>query len=240
MKKTYNQLILGTVFALLGFFITFQLIHMKDDYSFVSLKTINDLQNEITREKSEINNIKELIENHNSRLKDYQSAIENEGSISDVIKAEIETLKIIGGFTDLEGPGVTVKISDSERELYPWEEPKDLVVHEQDIITIINDLKFAGAEALSINGQRVMPHTEIKCSGPTITINNHTYGQPFIIKAIGDPATLEAALKSPDSHAYMIKEFYGVVIDTMVSPWVRIPRYQGDISTNFITPKEGE
>lgn len=240
MKKPYNDLLLGSIFVLLGFIITFQLMHMTEDYSFVSIKTVSDLQNEVNREKNEINNIKELIKNNNFRLDEYQSALENEGSISDVLRTEIETLKVTGGFTDLEGPGITVKVSDSERELYPWENPSDLVVHEQDIVMILNDLRYAGAEAISINGQRLMAHTEIKCSGPTITINNHTYGQPFIIKAIGDPATLEAALKSPESHAFGIREYYGIVIDTMVSPWVRIPKYLGEIPTNFITPKESE
>lgn len=239
-KKLYGNILIGMIFTLLGFVITFQMVHMKEDYSFVSLKTISDLQIEANKELSEIKNIRELIYTKNNRLKEYQRAVENEGSIREVLYAEIQNLKTISGFVDLEGPGIIVKLSDSERELYEWEDPNDLIVHNIDVLNIVNELRFAGAEALSINGERVLSNTEIKCTGPTITINNYTFGQPFIIKAIGDPVTLEAAVKSPESTAYRLREYYGLIVESQVSPWVKIPRYKGHVPMNYITAKEGE
>ena len=82
--------------------------------------------------------------------------------------------------------------------------------------------------------------SEIKCTGPTITINNYTYGQPFIIKAIGDPATLDAAIKSPDSYAVGLREVYGLVVESQVSLRVRISKYQDEVALKYVTPREGE
>jgi len=228
------------IFTLLGFGLTLQFKNTKEDYSFVSLKTINDLNNSVIKEKEEIKSLQELIQLKKKNLTEYEVAIQQEGSIKEVIVAEIATMKAITGFYDVEGPGVIVKLNDSERELYEWEDPNDLIIHEQDVLTIINDLKYAGAEVLSINGQRIIGTTEIQCAGPTITVNGYTYGQPFIIKAIGDPVTLDAAIKSPNSYSALLRDIYGIVVESQVNPRVRISKYQGNINMKYMTPREGE
>src|SRR5690606_19334456 len=100
--------------------------------------------------------------------------------------------------------------------------------------------KTAGAEALSINGQRIMSISEIQCAGATITINNYTYGQSFIIKAIGDPDILGAAVKSPESYATILKDVYGLGLEVATYENIRIAKYHGDIAWKYLTPKEGE
>ncbi|KAB3533183.1 DUF881 domain-containing protein [Alkaliphilus serpentinus] len=239
MKKFFTGIIILITFSILGFIITLQLRNVQDDYTFVSLKTISDLQSQLEGEKKEIENLKELADASRTRLQEYSEALKTEGSIRDVLANDLKNMKMLSGHIDLEGPGIIVKLSDSERELYEGENPNNLVVHESDVLIIVNDLKVAGAEAISINGQRVVHLSEIKCAGPTITINNHTYGQPFIIKAIGDPITLDAAIKSPDSFSTLLKE-WGLIVETETSPWVFISKYQGEIALKFATPKEGE
>lgn len=240
MKIHFSKIIIVLLCSILGFFIAIQLKNVEGDYSFVSLRTINDLQNMVKKEQEEISNIKELISSNKSKLLEYEKAIEEGGTIRDVLEKESEQLKIISGFVDLEGPGIIIKLSDSERELYQGEDPNNLVVHDVDVLQIINDLKIAGAEALSINGQRVMSISEIQCAGATITINNHTYGQPFIIKAIGNPDTLAAAVKSPDSFGFILKEVYGLGVEVETYDYVRIAKYNNNIHWRYLTPKEGE
>ena len=79
-----------------------------------------------------------------------------------------------------------------------------------------------------------MSFSEIKCSGPTVTINGKTYGQPFVIKAIGDPANLEAAIKSIDSYSYMLNSIYGIKIDVRTSESVVITRYWRSKQYNYL------
>ncbi len=240
MKTQLNKIVIIPLFIILGFFIAFQLKNVEGDYSFVTLNTIADLKNMVRREQEEVSNIKELIVSNKNKLIEYEKAIQEGGSIKDVLEKENQLLKTIGGFTDLEGPGVIIKLSDSERELYEWEDPNNLVIHDLDVLRVVNALKIAGAEALSINGQRIMSTSEIKCAGATITINNYTYGQPFIIKAIGNPDTLGAAVKSPDSYVTLLKDVYNLGVEVEVYDHVRISKYHNNIMWKYLKPKEGE
>lgn len=240
MKSIYQKAIITLMFLILGFTIVLQFRNDLEDYSFVSVKTLNDTQGLISKEKEEISNIKQLIISKEEKLQEYERALEEEGSIKDVLRNEIDTMKLVSGFVDVEGPGIIIKLSDSERELYEGEDPNDLIIHDGDVLTILNDLKIAGAEVISINGQRLLNTSEIKCTGPTITINNYTYGQPFIFKAIGNPETLDAAIKAPGSYGWKLKEVYDLVIESYTSDRVRISKYQGDTALKHIKPMEGD
>lgn len=240
MKDIYQKVIIALMLSILSFTIILQFRNVVEDYSFVSLKNIEDLHAAISKEREEIKDLKALITSNKEKLKEYHSALVEEGSIQDVLKNEIDNMKLVGGFQDVEGPGIIIKLQDSDRELYEGEHPDDLVIHDGDILIILNALRVAGAEVLSVNGQRVLSTSEIKCTGPTITINNHTYGQPFIIKAIGDPETLDAAIKAPGSYAEYLKEVYGLKVESYVSYLVKIPKYKGSIFLKNITPMEGD
>lgn len=234
------SLILLSIFILLGYGITLQFQNNKEDYSFITLKTMNDLHNSLNKEKEEIKNLQDLIKLKKNNLLEYENALKEEGSIVEVVKNEIIQTQATTGFYDVEGPGIIVKVNDSERELQDWEDPNDLIIHEQDVLIILNDLKVAGAEVLSINGQRILSTSEIQCAGPTITVNGFTYGQPFIIKAIGDPVTLDAAIKSPDSYSAFLRDVYGLVVESQVNPRIRISKFQRDINLKYVTPREGD
>ncbi len=240
MKTQLSKIIIIFLCTILGFFTVIQIKNVQEDYSFVSLRTIMDLQNLIKSEKEEISNISELVISSKNRLLEYETAIKEGGSIKDVLAKEHDQFKMISGFVDLEGPGVVVMLSDSDRELYEWEDPNNVIVHDLDVLIIVNDLKTAGAEAISINGQRIMSTSEIQCAGATITINNHTYGQPFIIKAIGDPDMLGAAVKSPESYASLLKDVYDLGLEVAIYEDIKIPKFNNDINWEYLTPKEGE
>ncbi len=72
---------------------------------------------------------------------------------------------------------------------------KLILIHDEDLLKLVNELKAAGAEAITVNEQRVVASTEIRCAGPTISVNNNRISPPYVIQAIGDPAGLESALK---------------------------------------------
>ncbi|MBQ3420663.1 MAG: DUF881 domain-containing protein, partial [Romboutsia sp.] len=117
-----------------------------------------------------------------------------------------------------------ITIKDSDRELKDGENPNDLIVHDIDILRILNDLKGAGAKGICINDERVLTNSQIKCSGATITINETTYGQPFVIKAVGDKQSLIKSINSMNSYTNLLREVYGIYIKVESSD---------DISLNF-------
>ena len=65
------------------------------------------------------------------------------------------------------------------------------IIHDDDLLRVINELRAAGAEAIAINGERIVAMSEIRCAGPTLSVNNNRSAPPYEIKAIGNPNNLE-------------------------------------------------
>lgn len=108
-----------------------------------------------------------------------------ERSNDETLLMEWDSVRLKLGLTDVAGPGVIITLDDAPaRADVP---PRDLIIHDQDIKIIVNELKKAGAQAISINGERLTAVSEMVCGGPTILINRNRYPVPYIIHAIGDP-----------------------------------------------------
>lgn len=209
MKK--KMIILGAF--ILGIFISTYIKSLDPNKVYITLSQTENIESEIENTKKEIKHLKEVLKSNKKTLNEYKEAKENGNeSIQTLMKKELEEVKELSGYSTVTGPGITVTMKDSDRELKDGQNPNDLIVHDIDILRVLNDLKKAGAKAISINGERVLSTSKIKCSGATITVNDTTYGQPFIIKAIGDIDLLSAAINSPESYAKSLKEIYGINI----------------------------
>ncbi|MFL8800023.1 MULTISPECIES: DUF881 domain-containing protein [unclassified Clostridioides] len=209
MKK--KMIILGAF--ILGIFISTYIKSLDPNKVYITLSQTENIESEIENTKKEIKHLKEVLKSNKKTLNEYKEAKENGNeSIQTLMKRELEEVKELSGYSTVTGPGITVTMKDSDRELKDGQNPNDLIIHDIDILRVLNDLKKAGAKAISINGERVLSTSKIKCSGATITVNDTTYGQPFIIKAIGDIDLLSAAINSPESYAKSLKEIYGINI----------------------------
>lgn len=106
-------------------------------------------------------------------------------------------LKSPAGLEPVRGVGVKVTLSDS-----PLPVPKDddglddrwFVVHQQDVQAVLNAMWRAGARAITVQGQRIVSISAIKCEGNSITIQGVPYPQPYVISALGDPGALQSSL----------------------------------------------
>jgi uncharacterized protein YlxW (UPF0749 family) len=87
-----------------------------------------------------------------------------------------------------------VTLEDSSASNSPTGDPNDLVIHEQDIQTVVNALWAAGAEALSVNGERLTSTSAVRCAGNTLLLHGEVHSPPYEIRAIGDPDALAATL----------------------------------------------
>lgn len=235
MKPEFNKRInlLLTITFIFGIALSIQMKTISDKTAFINLESVNEMELQLKIQQAEIENLEEYLKRKKQELLEYKQNPDTE-DLTLVFKSKIEEYKALGSEYDLKGQGVIIEVRDSERMVKPGENPNDFLVHDQDLLRIINDLKISGAEAISINGQRYMVFSEIKCSGPTVTINGKTYGQPFIIKAIGDSTDLEAAIKSIDSYSYMLNNIYGIKIDVRQSEEVIIPKYMKIKKYNYL------
>ena len=137
-----------------------------------------------------------------------------------------EDLRLQACLLPLEGTGLIIKMDDSTKEAKSGENPNLYVIHDDDLLRVINELRAAGAEALSINGQRIIDISEIRCAGPTLSVNNVRSSAPYEISAIGDTKTLENAIKMRGGVAETLN-VWGIHIEVEAADNVYIPPYTG-------------
>jgi uncharacterized protein YlxW (UPF0749 family) len=105
-------------------------------------------------------------------------------------------MKRLAGLEPVVGPGVTVTLSDAPKTTSA-DTPDDLnllLVHQQDIQAVVNALWKGGAEAVTIQGQRVVSTTGIRCIGNSVQLQGVPYSQPYVISGVGDPQALSSAI----------------------------------------------
>ena len=226
-----------------GFSIVVQSKVTNGQQLYVSSKAISDYQTSIDSEKEDTERIRTLIKEAEAKLQEYQVLTEKENEnngLRDRLLEELDYYKLISGTTDVQGEGVVVFIDDGTRDLIEGENPNDVLVHDADILTIINDLNNAGAEVISVNGQRIINNTSISCSGYTIRINGQFFARPFEIKAIGDSKRMAAALIGPEGYGTLLKD-YGVIFKLSIQDDIRISEYPDEQTFQYLTKvKEGE
>lgn len=222
MYKNKNKYILLVIFLILGIALAIQfkstLYTKKLNAS--STMNIDKLIEQLASEQKETDAIKAVID-ENMKLKEefIKTYIEQKQDdtldLQDWIKA---------GLTDMKGPGIIIKLDDA-----PARQPDTpvnwLIIHDQDIKIILNELKKAGAQAIAINGERVVPMSEQVCAGPTILINSNRYSVPYIIDVIGDPDILYDSISNCERIAEMID--YKIRVEISKSKELLIPKFSG-------------
>lgn len=136
--------------------------------------------------------------------------------------AERDLMFFKAGLTAVKGSGIVMTLNDAA---VPGEMAlEDYIIHDSDIVPLLNDLRMAGAEAISINGERVLAMTKTVCAGPTILINSSRYPVPFEFKAIGDPEILYDALENSESVGVL--RLYDIRVEIRIEPELIIGKYR--------------
>jgi len=154
---------------------------------------------------------------------------------SEQIKAELDAAKYAAGFLAVEGPGVSVTLGDSSQSGGAFIERG--LVHDYDLLYLINELRAAGAEAISIRSgkveERLTGLSFVRCTGPTVVVNNTRLTAPFTIKAIGDPEIILQALEMPGGIAQQLRA-YGLDITVEKNDLIEIPAYDLPVRYRFL------
>lgn len=158
----------------------------------------------LVKERAERVSVKRLqAHSLQNEIESLSETVTDKGTSQD--RAKYKKLQPQTGFTPVEGSGVRVTLSDAPRsvETSPGVDPNVLVVHQQDIQSFVNALWAGGARAITLQGQRLVSTTGIKCVGNTVVLEGVPYSPPYEIEAIGDPASLQFALNtSPQVETY--------------------------------------
>jgi uncharacterized protein YlxW (UPF0749 family) len=148
-------------------------------------------------------------------------------------RAQADARLRAAGLTALKGPGVTVRLNDAPTTANGTRPEgatnDDLVVHQQDVQSVVNALWAGGAEAITIMDVRIIATSAVRCVGNTILLQGQVYSPPFAIKAIGDPSRLRAALDAePGVRAFQdaVRD-YGLGYQVVTQSEILAPAYTG-------------
>lgn len=232
-NKKIISIVLGLMCFALTLGICIQIKTVKESNSTVSQNyEENNLRAEVLKYKERYDNKIKEIENIDKELEAQISQATEKNSDLEDAQNQIQQGNKIIGTTEVKGPGVIITLSDSKLDPKTVLNPSDLLLHDIDVLSVINELKNTGAEAISINDQRVVTTTSIKCGGAIININGERVGAPFTIKAIGLPENL-ANLDRPQGYLDMLREKYQIGAELKKSNDITIPKYSGVINFKY-------
>jgi len=152
------------------------------------LATVQARSNEQAEEISELR----------SKFQALQEGASEKDKVLKALNEELETGRIAMGLSDVKGAGIVMTLEDSTLRTEAGMNAEPFLVHDYDLWPVVNELRSAGAEAVSINDKRVIGATAIRCVGAVLQVNGVPVTSPFEIKAIGDPKTLAGALTIPN------------------------------------------
>ena len=220
MKNKNTYIAIAIVCVILTMAITVQVRTMKKEESSVSVKLANsELKDNLLKWKEKSENAQESLEKSTKELERIRQASTTGNNNSTQKGEELKKYNILLGLTDVIGEGITLTLSDSSGEAGTLD-LSSLIVHDRDL-------------KISINNERIVNTTCITCAGNVIQINGNKVGSPFVIKAIGNQASLYGAITRTGGYAYYLKS-NSIGVDTKKSNNIQINKFSGALTQKSI------
>lgn len=228
MRKFILPLTLVCIIS--GFFLALQIKSQTNNTSFdaVSQKNAN-LINVIQSLEKEIEKQEDQIETMRNQLNEIQNQ-NNKGKLQD-LQEELVRAKIDAGLTSVIGKGIVITLDDNKDGLNaaPNDDPNKYIIHYEHILNLVNELKIGGAEAIAVNGQRLVTTSEIRCVGNLILVNMSRIAPPFVISAIGSPKLMLESISQGQLELLKAAR-YPITVEEKEE--LIIPAYKGELQFN--------
>lgn len=193
MKYINRRWIIIMLFIIAGFLTGIQFKQDKDTSDIITIRSLYEEQKNIENEQIEITRLRKSLEEQRIKLQSYYLDDYDVEDIIHSLKQDLKLYRVFAGQEETEGPGIRILMEDS-LQYEENQNENNFIIHNSDILQIINDLRGAEAERIAINGAPISWNTKIDCNGPTIKVGNEIFAPPFIIEAIGKPEALENIL----------------------------------------------
>lgn len=206
-------------------FMQFKIVNETDITSIETMRE-EELRSELANWKQMYKEADEQYQEKVSKLNEYKEKQQSTEESSKLIEEELTQTNMYLGKTDVQGQGITINLKDTDSEdIKP--------ISAEDLLVIVDYLKLAGAEAISINEQRIINMSDIVyVNNSIIYINQQRILAPYVIKAIGDPTNLESTLLGNGGYVELLKNI-GFDVNIEKSK-VTIPKYSKEISHKYI------
>jgi uncharacterized protein YlxW (UPF0749 family) len=231
------QLTLGVALLGLGFLVAAQLRSEvpRSQYSSSELPPLQDTARELQRAqdglKSQIQDLRLQIQ------RAEQGAAGNNAAVS-ALNDDLERARLAAGLTALRGPGVVLRLADSTQPVPPDAAPADYLVSAADLRTVVDQLWEAGAEAISINGERIAISTAMTDIGTSVLVNSSYLQPPYEVSAIG-PAAMWNRLTAAAGFVTFLQarvQAVGLNLGLARSDAVDVPAFSGSVNLVHAAP----
>jgi uncharacterized protein YlxW (UPF0749 family) len=204
--------------------------------------SVTDLDTVVRQERQRTDDLQHQVADLNRQVDSLGKQVDDQQVTQ--VQRQVDALKGPAGLEPVHGPSLTVTLSDApqsdvDRALKDGGTPADqLVVHQQDIQAVVNALWSGGAEAMTLQKQRVVSTTGIKCVGNTVVLHGVPYAPPYVITAVGDVGAMTAALDSSDYIAGYLTyvRAYDLGYRVTSSADTTLPGYQTPETLRYATP----
>lgn len=184
----------------------------------------DELEEALSEWKEKYEETTKKLEDTNKKVQEYEEKLQSNEETTELVEKELTEAKENFGFTDVSGDGIIITLIDNDEKAY---EAKDLV-------DLINELRAAGIEAISINDERITNITDIvDISSRYILVNSNRVSSPYIIKAIGDKTHLKSALTIKNGY-FDLKQKEGYNIEIQEKSNIKINKYSKEVSLKYI------
>ena len=207
MRLSKMMILIGSVIIGIGISTGIQLATGEVDAILIESEYLDAVEYS-TKLKNEIDTLKKSESDLILKLREYERASSDSFHIMEELSKEYSRNEKLLGYKEVRGAGLIISMEDGDPKEDELEGSIDSwlrIIHNEDMLKLINELKLNGAEAISINGQRVTETSEVYCSWAFISINGKKLPAPFEVKAIGDEDLMEAYTKTEFNQMRIMK-----------------------------------
>ena len=211
-------------------FIQFRTVEQTNSLGLESMRE-DELKQEMLKWKSQYNEIDRKIKDNTKKAEEYADTMQNNQESSQLLEDELKEYDMLVGKTEVMGEGVEIKLTDTE----------DVTYSSSNLISYINELKYAGAEAISINDQRIVNSTDIvSINSRYILVNGERIVSPYVIKAIGDRNKFDEILNFKNEGLIPTYKSRGYAVEMALKSDIRINAYGKELTLKYMQEKKGE
>lgn len=234
MKKQYIAIVLGLVCFILVISIFMQIKTVTKMQATVgtTLSANKGLIDEVFSMQEKYDNLYEELEEREKQLEKIRTEAASGNEEDANYEQELKENNLLLGLSDMKGEGIIITLDDNRNAEADEVLASQYIVHEEDLIQVVNELFNAGAEAVSINNNRVVNTTSILCDGNIIRVNGKIITVPVTIQAICSRSIYNNLIRPQGYLQLMADE--GVVVKISESGNITIPKYDGIYSYNYI------
>lgn len=235
MNKKQVAITLGIMCVVLTSGIAIQIRTMNSAGSTASRTLVdNELRDNVLKWKEKYDNLSGELKKAEKELEEVRQIATQDDTTASAKEEELQKNNVLLGLTNVVGSGIVIELEDGDNPILAVDNPSDLLIHNDDLISLVNELKNAGAEAIEINEQRIVNTSSITCEGNIIKINGEKIGSPCTIKAIGAQAMLYGSITRTGSYLDVMKERGVNVKSVSQEDEIHIAKYSGTVSYKYV------